>query len=219
MTKNEIRQALRVQRDSLTAKEQEVFSKEIRIRLFQTESYKKCRLLFMYLSFLSEVDTKEIILQALSEGKGVYIPRVIGKDMEFYKINNLEGLELNHYGILEPPKEECNRFLCEPLGTTDAVPQGKLSDESTTCPEPMDFCFHLLMLLPGLAFDSYGNRIGYGAGYYDRYLSIHENIKFYKIALAYDIQLVEKIDADIYDVKADAVLTPTKLIESFQSIE
>jgi 5-formyltetrahydrofolate cyclo-ligase len=74
----------------------------------------------------------------------------------------------------------------------------------------------LLMLLPGLAFDLGGNRIGYGAGYYDRYLSKHQKDHFLKVALAYDFQVYDHLEADEFDIRADLILTPTRLISCIE---
>ena len=69
------------------------------------------------------------------------------------------------------------------------------------------------MLLPGLAFDPEGNRIGYGAGYYDRYLAKYPKDYFLKIALAYDFQILKQIKGNEHDVKADMIITPNQIIK------
>jgi 5-formyltetrahydrofolate cyclo-ligase len=190
MTKRELRQTLGKLRDVLTPDEQQELSKAVSDRLFCMEVYKQCDMVFTYLSFRSEVHTKEIIGQALADGKKVYLPRIKQKDMNFYEMNDLDSLITSHYGIPEPPEEEKTRFIG--------------INENTG--------YQKLMLLPGLAFDPQGNRIGYGAGYYDKYLSKYEENYFYKIALAYDLQVINRIEADVFDIKADAILTPTRLL-------
>jgi 5-formyltetrahydrofolate cyclo-ligase len=191
MTKNEIRLKLKEQRNKLTSKERDSLGTAISNRLFQTDAYINCNMIFPYLSFRSEVDTRDIIRRSVKEGKEVFIPRVEDKDMNFYKVQNLEGLILSKFGISEPPKEEINRYK-EPWICDNSYPK--------------------LMLLPGLAFDRYGNRIGYGAGYYDRYLSAFSLTHFYKIGLVYDFQVIDRIPANEFDIKADAILTPSGLI-------
>lgn len=203
MTKNEMRRQYTVLRDSLSRDEIKRFSGEIHNRLLQTKAYRECGFLLVYLSFRSEVDTRDMIAKALSDGKKVYLPRIVGKDMEFYEIHDLKGLQVSPYGIEEPPEEECNRFTRESPG--DIIFGNKKRNQEDTR-------YHNLMLLPGLAFDTNGNRIGYGAGFYDRYLASHAGMIVYKIGLAYDLQVAEHIEAEAYDVKADCLLTPTRLI-------
>lgn len=205
MTKNDMRLTYAQLRDNLSSKDREGFDKDIRTRLFQTEAYRKCGLLFVYLSFRSEVDTREIITKAISDQKKVFLPRIIDKDMEFYEIHDLKGLQLSKYGIEEPQEEESKRF------TGESQEDGITGSQNR---KPEDGRYHYLMLLPGLAFDAYGNRIGYGAGYYDKYLASHDRVLFYKLGLAYDLQVADHINADIYDVKTDCVLTPTRLLYS-----
>lgn len=195
MIKNEIRLKLKEQRDKLTSKERDKLGIAISNRLFQTDAYINCNMIFSYLSFRSEVDTREIIRQSVKEGKEVFIPRVEDKDMDFYKVQDLEGLILSKFGIPEPPKEEKNRYQ-----------------------EQSGLSYPKLMFLPGLAFDLNGNRIGYGAGYYDRYLSAFPLTHFYKIGLAYDFQVVDKIPSDEFDVQVDAIMTPSCLINCNQSL-
>lgn len=190
MTKNEIRLRLKEQRDKITSAEQNKLDKEISNRLFQTKAYQNCKMIFTYLSFRSEVDTRAIIQKSLLDGKDVFLPRVEDKNMDFYQIRNLEGMIISKFGVSEPPKEVINRY-----------------NKTQDYPVKQN-----LMLLPGLAFDSKGNRIGYGAGYYDRYLSEFSLTHFYKIGLAYDFQVIENIPTDEFDIKADAILTPDGLI-------
>lgn len=189
MTKEEIRSRMKKVRDSLTLEEQCTLSGEVKEKLLNSDIYQKCNMLFSYVSFWSEVETNEIIVQALADHKRVFAPRVIGKTMDFFEIHGLKELIKNKMGIAQPPEREETRYNI-------AVSDPDIS----------------LMLLPGLAFDKNGNRIGYGAGYYDRYLSGFSEDAFYKLALAYDFQVEEQIASEEYDKKADAILTPTRYI-------
>ncbi|MHB8128528.1 MAG: 5-formyltetrahydrofolate cyclo-ligase [Mobilitalea sp.] len=187
MTKDQIRTEHKKRRNILTFEEQKIYNRAIRERLFQIPRYRSSDFLFTFVSFQSEVDTIEIIRQAFLDHKKVYVPRVEDHGMEFYEIHSLEGMTTSNFGVLEPPKKDEYRYI----GTK----------------EPK------LMLLPGLAFDYSGNRIGFGAGYYDQYLTAHKKEHFYNIALAYDFQVLESIPAEQFDVKADAILTQTQLFE------
>ena len=189
MTKKEIRSYQKELRDKLTGEEQQNLSNSIRQRLFESKEYLDCKRLFTFVSFRSEVDTIQIIQNALMDGKSVYIPKVEDDILEFYEIKSMNHLHPSKFGVLEPVGEEEYRYI--PV-------QDNRQDN--------------LILLPGLAFDSLGNRIGYGGGFYDKYLSSHPEAEFYKVALAYDFQLMDKIPSEKFDRKADAVLTPSQRI-------
>jgi 5-formyltetrahydrofolate cyclo-ligase len=191
MTKTEIRRSMKEQRGQLSDEERRFLNEKIRERFLTTEEYRMCGNLFCYISFGSEVNTISIIQQALEEEKQVYVPKVEAQGMEFYRIEDLNRLQPSSFGVPEPSSEDTRRY---PMDTTDTATELRL------------------MLLPGLAFDPLGNRIGYGAGYYDRYLCRYPQKHFYKIAACYDFQLMEHITTEEYDIRADAILTPTKRI-------
>lgn len=188
MTKAEIRSNQKELRKQLTQSEQKILNYEIREKLFQTEAFRKCENLLTFVSFEAEVDTHEIITQSKFRGKKVYVPRIEAREMEFYEMNNLNHLIRSKYGILEPA-------ICEDT---------KFKNGSNSL-------YKNLMLLPGLAFDLSGNRIGYGAGYYDKYITSFPNMTFYKIALAYDFQILEHIPTEYYDRKAEEIITPSTI--------
>jgi 5-formyltetrahydrofolate cyclo-ligase len=128
-----------------------------------------------------------MIIDMLKEGKKVYVPKVTDKRIEFYRIYGFDFLTESRFGILEPD-------------ITRDLSSYQITEKS-------------LMILPGLAFDPLGNRIGYGAGYYDRYLNEKKSDHFIKIAIAYDFQIVEKIEVMDHDVRADIILTPTRVYQ------
>lgn len=194
MPKNQLRSKLRELRNQLTAEQQSEYSSAIRESLFQTEVYRNCNRLFTFLSFQTEVETGHIIAKSMELGKKIYLPRVEGDLMEFYRVNSLEGLIPSKFGVLEPPASEQMKYISQ-----NSHPYG-LKNEN-------------LMLLPGLAFDLKGNRIGYGADYYDRYLADHVPLDFCKVALAYDFQVLDEIPTEEYDIAADLIITPTRIIQ------
>jgi 5,10-methenyltetrahydrofolate synthetase len=191
MTKDETRIHQKGLRDQLTEAEQKQASQLIREQLFKLDYYQNCKAVFTFVSFRSEVDTKEIINRAILDGKKVYVPKVEERWMEFYEIKSLDELTPKTLGILEPQGDQSLRYQ---RTSTDNLQADNL------------------MLLPGLAFDVFGNRIGYGAGYYDRYLSTQGETHFYKIALAYDFQVMEQVASDEYDIKADVIISPSRII-------
>jgi len=139
--------------------------------------YAGCRKLFSYVSFRNEADTTAIIQAAFVSGKRVAVPRVNGKEMDFFEIQSMEELQTGSFGILEP-KESAKMVF----------------------PEEGD-----LMLVPGAAFDPEGNRIGYGGGYYDRYLAKYPEL--YTIGLAYDFQMLEDLPSEEFDLKLKEVIS------------
>lgn len=189
MTKKEIRRSYKKIRDELTDDLMNEYNKKIRESLFSLDKFKECTILFTYVSFGKEADTHAIITKALEMNKRVYVPKVEENVMNFYEIYNLDDLIRSNYGILEPEGDIRYRYLSSP------------SDKEKK-----------LMLIPGLAFDTRGNRIGYGAGYYDRYLAGYPNNEWLKIALAYDFQILEEVAVGMYDIPADYILTHDKLI-------
>lgn len=144
-------------------------------KLMNMDEYKEASCIYAYYSFGKEVMTKPLIQKALSEGKRVALPKVNGEEIEFYYITSENDLEESSFGILEP--KDCEK-----------------AEEKNA-----------LLIMPGVAFDKENNRIGYGAGYYDKYLQKPNN--HYKIALAYKFQVFESVYNDEYDIKPDFVLT------------
>jgi 5-formyltetrahydrofolate cyclo-ligase len=196
MTKAQIRIKMKERRDGLSIEEQKTGSAAISKRLYAMKEFAGCEDLFIYASFKSEVNTQAVVERAFAKQKRVFVPIIESwkecgiNIMNFYRIYSLNSLKPNKIGIPEPVKHSKKPY--------------KITEHSIKSIP--------LMLLPGLAFDLSGNRVGYGGGYYDSYLNM-ENPKLYvKAALAYDFQIVTRIVRDIYDVKMDFIITPTKII-------
>lgn len=175
--KNVIRKRMKQLRANMTRTER--FEKSMRIfeQLITVPEFKRADRIYTYVSMDNEIDTIMLIDYSLSLEKRVFVPRVSGRDMEFYEISDISELSPGYMGIYEP---DIN---------------GKEPDYSRTG----------FMCMPGLAFDKSYNRIGYGGGFYDRYLSV-EN-KLYKAALAYEAQLLESIPTQDGDVRPDMIVT------------
>lgn len=178
--KKDIRRVILEQRDKLESDIKAELDKKIFSELIKSEAYKNASVIFVFVSFKSEVDTHEIIKQALKDSKTICVPRINTKEreMETFKINSLEELKEGYYGILEPG-EDC-----------PAVNGNNID----------------LVLMPGAVFDRQGGRIGYGGGFYDRFLS-RMNKKVDKIALAYDFQILDRVPMDEFDVRVDGIVT------------
>jgi 5-formyltetrahydrofolate cyclo-ligase len=145
-----------------------------------------------YMSFRNEVSTDAIIAQAIETGKRVAVPVVDREQRQLFPselINFPADLKKGTWGIREP-KQSCLR--------------------------PLDPCLIDLVLVPGVVFDQAGNRLGYGFGFYDRFLvSLRSGVR--RVALAYSFQLVEKLPAEEHDCPVDLIVTEKKLIACLAS--
>jgi 5-formyltetrahydrofolate cyclo-ligase len=139
----------------------------------------------VYVSFGIEVDTLKLIAHLCSLGISVYAPKCYPEDksMRFFKVDGLESLIHGAYNILEPVEN----------------PQNELLDFSSC-----------LCIVPALAFDGLGYRLGWGGGYYDRFLSQHGDI--FKLGITYETCIVDTIPRDNFDISVDMVLTEKKYI-------
>lgn len=179
-----LRKEILYKRDNIENKGKINKDRIIANKLYESEYYKEVSKIFIYVSFGAEINTKIIINKALNDGKKIYIPRSDYKTklMEAVQIKSLNELIEDSYGILSPNLEN------EPID-----------------PNELD-----LIIIPGVAFDKNGGRIGYGAGFYDRYLKRitkdnHKRIP--KVALAYDLQIVEKVPMYKEDMPIDYILS------------
>lgn len=185
--KNSLRNRILNERNTLSKDEIEVLSSRILDRLLSLEAVMTASEVFTYVSFGSEVDTFGLILTSLLSSKKVYCPKILERGiMEFYRITSLEQLVPGKYGILEPMGEELGYF------------RGS----------------HQVMILPGVVFDPSLNRIGYGGGYYDRYLTTYDQGDTIKIALAYELQMVDLLPVEGFDKKMNLVVTESTIYDS-----
>lgn len=175
--KQELRQAIRTQKRSMTQEEISEKSKKIFEKLEQLAVWKDTECIFAYVSYNQEVETRSRLEAWIKEGKRVALPKVIGEEMQFYFIEDMKQLESGYQGILEPKSSACAN------GASG------------------------IMLMPGLAFDQEYHRLGYGGGFYDRYLNRYHQSQLYKIALAYQFQIVEKVPTEAFDYLVDRIIT------------
>ncbi|MGL5479875.1 MAG: 5-formyltetrahydrofolate cyclo-ligase [Clostridium sp.] len=181
--KKNIRKSIIAKRD-LKKEENSLNDSKIFNNLISLNSYKRAKKVFIYIGFGSEINTKSLIEIMLKEGKEVFVPKVLEEEMIALKITSLNNLIESKFKILEP-----------------------IGEKSDIDGEEFD-----LIIMPGVAFDRSGNRIGYGKGYYDKYLKdIKSDIK--KIALAYELQLIEEIETEEHDLKVDSIITENEIID------
>lgn len=175
MDKKELRSHIRAQKRAMT-EAQIIECSDKLCRLFlKTDAYKRANTIYGYLPYNQEVRTWPILEQALADGKRVAVPKVYGDVMRFIYIDSLSCVDVGYCGIPEP-----------------------VSDE------PVANDPHALVLMPGLAFDKKGGRIGYGGGYYDKFLAEEPNHP--TVALCYGFQMVEDLPAEEFDIPVDQVI-------------
>jgi len=181
--KRQIRQDIRQQRDALSALEVSSRSRRIVRRVVAMEQFEATGCLGCYVSRQNEVDTHNLIGMAIDQGKIVGAP-VSGEDgrMEHFSILSLSELLPGRFGILEPQSTH---------------PISELEFE--------------MVVIPGIAYDRSGNRIGSGGGYYDRFLS---GISAFKVGLGFDFQMLEALPSESHDVVLDAVVTESGIFVS-----
>ncbi|ELC8443605.1 5-formyltetrahydrofolate cyclo-ligase [Clostridium perfringens] len=187
MDKGELRKEIKLKRENLDKNIKLRADEKIRKSLFESEIYKNSKVVFIYVNMDSEINTIDIIKELLTSDKTIAVPKVIPvslkeRQMKALKINSL--LQLNEsgaFGILEPSVE------CEDIS------------------EDVD-----LIIIPGLAFDINGNRLGYGGGFYDRFLRKYPNSK--RVALCYDFQIFDEIPHEFFDEKVDLIISEEKII-------
>ncbi|GMQ60024.1 5-formyltetrahydrofolate cyclo-ligase [Vallitalea sediminicola] len=183
MIKKEIRETYLDKRSNMSKDDVTNKSKNIYDKIINSKIYKDCYDLFIYVSNFNEVDTLNIIKKAWNDNKLVAVPKVEEKGIiKFYYINSMKDLRKGKFNILEP------------ITLIEGVPTAKS-----------------LFIMPGVAFDKSKNRIGFGGGYYDRYLFKYRKA-FNLIAVCYDYQLLDKVPSDVYDVKPDYIFTELRVI-------
>jgi len=182
-TKKDVRNYIKNIKNSMNS--QEVIEKSVQIQnlLMEQEEYKKAENIYIYVNYNQEVITTDIIRMSLLAGKNVYVPKVYNDAIKFHLIHSFEDdLAPGAYGILEPVSD-----------VTDDLRDG-------------------LLIMPGLAFDLEFHRIGYGGGYYDKYLALPNS--HLKLALAYDFQIFDLITTDEFDRKVDVIITQDLVIRT-----
>lgn len=179
--KNQLKQSIIEQRNSLTKKEILEKSNQIGENLFNLEIFKNSKTVMLFVSFNSEVYTHDMIRYSL-KNKTVIIPKVLHHEIEPSVIIDFDNLiPSGKFGILEP------------------IEIMKIAYKNID-----------LVLVPGIGFDKEGHRVGYGSGYYDKFLK--KVPKAIKIGLAFDFQIVDKVPREEHDVPVDLVVTDKEVI-------
>ena len=177
--KKVIRKQIFAARKTYTDQQIEEMSKKITERLETLSEFQNAQRILAYADYNHEVMTGFIIEAAWRDSKEVAVPKVVGQDMVFYKLTDFAQLEKGYFGIPEPARGEIVQW-------EDAM-----------------------MVMPGVAFDKENHRIGYGGGFYDKYLNRYGADDFLKIGICYDFQMqkYDTIKMEENDVKVDMTVT------------
>ena len=175
MDKKELRRSIRERKRAMTEEEIVMRSEKLGVLFAQSEAYKNAKTIYGYLPYNQEVRTVPMLEQALKDGKRVAVPKVYGEEMKFLYLDDLTKVEKGYAGIPEP------------------IADGPVADDETA-----------LVLMPGLAFDPQGHRIGYGGGFYDKFLAAEPNHP--TLALCYEFQMLPKLDTEEHDIPVDTIL-------------
>jgi len=169
-----LRKHLLEKRDATSAELREISSERIHQNLKRITSFTNSQNIACYFPIGSEIDTHNIMLDMLEQDKNLLLPRIVNNNLEFCIVPNLEKLEKGSFEIMEP-KDSCKKA------------------EKIDC-----------VLIPTVGVSKSGVRLGYGKGYYDRFLSLIDAVK---ISLTYSKQIVKSIPNDSHDIKIDWIVT------------
>ena len=175
MNKQELRKMIREKKRAMSQAEIEARSARLTELFLASDAYRNAKTIYGYLPYNQEVRTVPMLEQALKDGKKVAVPKCYGDEMKFLYMDDLSLVEKGYANIPEPIADE------------------PVADDETA-----------LVLMPGLAFDPQGHRIGYGGGFYDKFLSREPNHP--TLALCYDFQLLPHLETEEFDIPVDCVL-------------
>ncbi len=193
VSKQSVRRKYLSGRDAMTESERKEKSRKIWENLKKESCFQEAEIVLAYMDYRSEVMTTGLVRELLEEknGKTVYAPKVEGMDISFYEIHSLDEMELGYQKIREPQADN-NKLL------------NKMHTEQKKC----------LLLVPGSAFDRKLGRIGYGKGFYDRF--IHKSWKMTKAGLAFDCQIAKSIPLEEHDGRLDLIVTESEIIKALE---
>ena len=176
MDKTALRNQIKQKKRAMTQEQIIAASERLAQLLYASEAYKKAKSIYGYLPYNQEVRTVEMLEQAIRDGKRVAVPKCYGEEMRFLYISDFENEVAPGYaGIPEPIADE------------------PVADDETA-----------LVLMPGMAFDPDGHRIGYGGGFYDKFLAKEPDHP--TLALCYDFQVLPHLETEEFDIPVDTVI-------------
>lgn len=187
MDKKEARAKYRAVRDSLPESERTAADEAICAQVLGLEEYLRAQIVLTYLAFRSEIETRELIQESWARGKVVALPRCADKErMTWHIVGSLDALVESSFGVLEPP---------------ESFPQPSVAGLTAE---------NSIAIVPGLAFDEQGYRLGYGGGYYDRFLADYSGVS---VGLCRRANMAtEALPLNEYDLPVDIVVTDTRVL-------
>ncbi len=189
MNKKELRKKIIQQRDLLSAEEISIKSEQIARLLYSHPAYREAETIMFFISFGTEVDTRPMVEETIKACKVVLAPKPLPETREMIPSQLLDwdrDLVPGAYNIPEPKEEALRPYK----------------------PEAID-----LIIVPGVAFDLTGNRLGYGGGYYDRFFQLLRP-QVPLLALVFDLQIVPEVPVEQWDRRVDLIITEKRVIES-----
>lgn len=175
MNKQELRRAIRERKRAMTEEEIVERSNALAEKFYHTPAYQAASTIYGYLPYNQEVRTVPMLQRALDDGKRVAVPKVYGEEMRFIYLEDLTQVSKGYAGIPEP------------------IADAPVAEDKQA-----------LVLMPGLAFDPQGHRIGYGGGFYDKFLAKEPHHP--TLALCYEFQMQAHLDTEEFDIPVDTVL-------------
>lgn len=175
MDKMALRKQIREKKRAMTQEQIQRASQSLAEQFYRSPLYQSANTIYGYLPYNQEVRTVPMLERALRDGKRVAVPKVYGDEMKFIYLDDLTKVEKGYSGIPEP-------VLDEPIANDKTA----------------------LVLMPGLAFDPQGHRIGYGGGFYDKFLSSEPGHP--TLALCYEFQMLPYLETEEFDMPVDCVL-------------
>lgn len=175
MNKQELRRTIRERKRAMTEEEIVERSNALAEKFYNSPAYQAASTIYGYLPYNQEVRTVPMLQRALDEGKRVAVPKVYGEEMRFIYLEDLTKVSKGYAGIPEP------------------IADAPVAEDKQA-----------LVLMPGLAFDPQGHRIGYGGGFYDRFLAQEPHHP--TLALCYEFQMQAHLDTEEFDIPVDTVL-------------
>lgn len=175
MNKQELRRTIRERKRAMTEEEIVERSNALAEKFYNTPAYQAASTIYGYLPYNQEVRTVPMLQRALDEGKRVAVPKVYGEEMRFIYLEDLTQVSKGYAGIPEP------------------IADAPVAEDTQA-----------LVLMPGLAFDPQGHRIGYGGGFYDKFLAKEPHHP--TLALCYEFQMLAHLDTEEFDIPVDTVL-------------
>ncbi len=186
-SKNSLRQEILAQRDAISQDTHQAYTVDLLVNISSLPEWKKAKTVLLYLGIKTEFNPTPLVEAALSMEKVVVLPRILKAEnrLEIRQIQSLEqDLVSGVWGLREPDPSSCPEIE----------------------PAKLDF-----VLVPGVAFDLYGNRMGYGAGFYDRLLSDHKLVAP-RVSAFFSEQLVDQVPHEPHDVPVDILVMPHKIL-------